>query len=324
MASIYFNSEFIGDKVPCTERFRGLCFRPLHYFFEGKTRTWDKGCFGTQDSYPANQKSWPTALKMAILIVPGLIVGTIAAVVAYVHWYFTWNLDLFHGALNREWVAKYETPVYVKKDQDTPFIAPSYELPADFSLNQSHTALYHRWFTFISKLTSPESWKNPAIRTEFGALIEAAYKEMDLLLQHAAKAAGNDPAKMAQLMADEHKPREENYCRVFFRGSIGPMYYAAWARECFEKTEGGGLTKGSNNKQHQDAMSSENTQPFFTPSTSEYRWRRLYNAACALIDRYPGLREALKLEDERILNCAFPHLSPSSECSDWMLGITVF
>jgi hypothetical protein len=318
MASIYFNSEIVGHNVPYTERFRGLCFRPLHYFFEGKTRTWTGGCFReTQDSYPAAQKTWPTSLKMVVLIVPALIVGTIAAVVAMVEWYFSGTLPSLRSALTEEAEV---APVYTKADAADPFVAPTYELRADFSPNKSHEALHGRWFAFISKLTSADSWKDPAIRSEFGEILEEAYKEMNLIFQHAAKAAGNDPARMAELMIAQHVYSDrdgENYCRAFFYGSIGPIFNAVRTRKYFEKADGGGLSQVRNWDHHRDALSWKNAKAFFTSGTPEYRWRRLYNDACALMDRYPGLREALKKGDDRFLKCAIPDFSPSSGSSSW-------
>jgi hypothetical protein len=291
MATIYFNSEFVGPNVPYAEKFRGLCFRPLHYFFEGQTRLFYRRSFDSNLSYPADQKNWPTSLKMAILIVPGLIVGTIAAVVSMVEWFFCYQLHDFRPALNHAWIEQHEKPIYVKQDQETPFVAPTYALTDDFSPNKSHAEL-DKMMVANSKKAGTLGWENSEFRAELDRVMTEAHKEMHLIFKHAAKAANNDPTQMANLMAAQHNsdPDGENYCRAFFYGSIGQVYYA---------------------------ISANNTKPSFTPGTLEYRWRRLHNDACALIDQYPGLREALKKRDNRFLTCAIPHLYPSSAPSAW-------
>ncbi|MBA3957560.1 MAG: hypothetical protein H0X51_04085 [Parachlamydiaceae bacterium] len=320
MTSIYFNSEIVGA-VPYAERFRSFCCRPLHYFCDGKIREFSYGRLRsrTEESYTTDQKNCLKTLKMAVLIIPGLIVGTIAAVVAAVAWRFNSQLSQLRYGLNVIWLEKYEKPIYMKRDLESSFKAPTYELTADFSLNRSHEQLKQKWIAFLSKITSKDSWKTPSIRKEFDEIISEAHKEMHLLFQHAAKASGNDPTRMAQLMAEQHVYSDrngENYCRAFFFNSIGYMYNAARHRTHFATTAEG-LDEVRDNNSYQNAMRSENTTPFFTPGTDEQRWRLLYNDACGLIDQYPGLRAPLYQEDSRFSKCATPHASPSLGFASW-------
>lgn len=314
MVALYFNSEIVGYSVPCIEKFRGLCFRPLHYFLEGETRTWDGFKFIlTQDSYSTNQKSCLNSFKMAVLIVPALIIGTIATIVALAQWFFEGKLSKLHSAFVKDSLILAGDEV----DKKTPFTIPTYELTAEFSPNASHKNLGSKFFAFIAKLTTADKWKDPSIRLEFGQMIEEAHKEMTLLFQHAAKAANNDPIKMESLMSAQHvwsDKEGENYCRAFFYISIGTMYYAIRTSRFFEKTQRG---FDPVDKHFADSLKPKNSKPFFTPGTAEYRWRRLYNDACSLIDRYPGLREAFKKKEDRFLNCAIPDFSSSTAPSGW-------
>ncbi len=316
MATIYFNSEILGHRVPIAESIRGFCFRPLHYFLEGKTRTWTGvGFRESKETYPADQKNWPASLKMAVLVLPGLAVGTAAAAAALARWCLSLDFPNLCSALFKE----SQDSFYSKEDKTNLFTAPMYELTTEFSPNQSHAALHAKWSALISCVTSPDRWKDAAVRTEFGQILEEAYKEMNLVFQHAAKAAGNDPAKMAKLMSAQYiytNRGPENYCRAFFYGSIGGMYYAVRTSLWFEKNEND-FRWVFDGREIDRSLSSKNTKPFFTPGTPEYRWRRLYNDACGFIDRYPGLREALQTEDDRFLKCAIPDFSPSIAPSSW-------
>lgn len=309
---LYLNSEIVSG-VHCIEKVRGFCFRPVHYFCAGKTRVLAGYHFEKSEesySYPITRRSCAASIKMAILIVPGLIVGIIAAVVSVVHCFFSRQYYGFKSALTKE----VEESLHVKEDSLNPFPVPAYELTPDFSLNKSHDILHKKWVSFISKLTSANSWKQTAMRKEFGELIDEAYKEMDLMLQHAANAANNDPKKMAELMIDQKvwgNKTGENYCLAFFYGSIGDMYSLIREGKYYKVNKSGGLEEVYDVKHLLASLKWNNTKPFFTPGTPEYRWRRLYNAACDLINKYPGLREALQEADKRFVKCAQPDFTPS-------------
>lgn len=318
----YLNSEFAG-RVPWTEKARSICFRPVHYFCGGKTyfigvdRSWNE-TWETSESYPANQHHWKNTIRMAVLIIPALAVGTVAAVIAYVRMQFWFPDSHTYNNLWRVWAQKEEPPFFKKADTENSFVIPTYQLTDDFSPNKSHKDLSKKWFAFMGKINQKESWKSSVIRAECGQLIEEAYKEMCLMFQHAAKAANNDPVKMAELMAEQHvySNRDgENYCRCFFYSSIGSMYCAIRTLLCFK------YNKENQSYSHVYPNSNwlkwEQSKPFFTPNEPEYHWRRLYNSACGLIDAYPGLREALDKSDSRFAKCARPDYSPSTRPSSW-------
>lgn len=307
--STYFNSEIVGDSVPYAETLRGICFRPVHYFCGGKTLSWGDKWYGyhldkqkEKVSYPeGGDYNWQSTLKMAILIVPGMVVGTIAAIVAYAQSYFKDN------SLPEEMLQNYQLDRNAAIDHASNFTAPDYELPADFDINASHQTLTLKWFDVLARLTSVEAWKDESIRGQFDALMTEAHKEMVLLFKDAAKRGGNDPKVMAQMMGKQFsysqaKDAGPRYCMAFFYNSMGDIYSAARNHEAFEKTAEGYEPKNRDFNVADDAYS----QPFFTPDTVEYKWRRLYNAVCALIDGYPGLRDALKEEENRFCQCARP------------------
>lgn len=316
----YLNREFAGY-VPCIEKFRSICFRPLHYFFEGKTYFLrysrdDTVRWESYESYPADQHTRSNNLKMAVLIIPALAVGVVATIITWIYTHFCW-FSTEYSNLRSRLAAIEETPIFRASDALTNFELPIVELSENFSLNESHAALSRRWDSFIEKLPSRDSWKNPAIRTECGQLIEGAYVEMVLVFKHAARAANNDPEKMAKLMARTHISSDingENYCRCFFYKSIGSIYFAARVALGFAKDRNGRFDR----IYPSGRLTWRDSQPFFTAGAPEYRWRRLYNAACALIDEYPGLREALNKEDYRFLTCAKPDYTASNWPSDWL------
>lgn len=307
----YLNREFDGN-VPYTERFRSICFRPLHYFFEGKTYVlpeWDGDKWEVSESYPADQHNGLNTLKMAVLIIPATAVGIVLSIIAWIRMQFWYS-----NSYNNLWTklaALEETPFFQKND--TFFELPNVQLPENYSPKKSHDALSERWINFIGKLQSKENWKDMTIRAECGQLIEDAYVDMVLLLKHAAKTAKDNPAEMANLMFDLNRVGD-NYCLFFFYNSIGRMYFAAKLSLSFKKNQRNGfdyIMPGSNQ------LTWKESGPFFTQGTPEYRWRRLYNAACALIDQYPGLREALDKKDHRFSTCAKPDYTPSNWPSSW-------
>lgn len=317
----YLNSEFVGD-VPCEERLRSICFKPIHYFFGGTTRVikrdlstnWEELWESYYESYPAAQHNYLIAFKMVILIVPSLVVGLIAAIVVYVERSFHAQRHLPN--LWRRLSEQEELPFYIQADKEMPFAAPHYELLNNISQTQSHQTfldLSDRWIAFISKLKSADCWENPAVRLECSQFIEDAYKEMYLLFQHAAKVANRDPERMAHIMF-ELTPVGDNNSRGFFYRSITSMYFSArLSLYYFKKEDNGRYTKVYPDL-NSGLVSWSQSKSFFTPSTPEYRWRRLYNSACDLIDAYPGLRKALSKQMDPT---PIPDYTPSRWPSDW-------
>jgi hypothetical protein len=268
------------------------------------------------ESYPKSTKSGLALLRNAVLLLPGVFVGAIVTIAAIAEWCLRCQFPY----LRSELVDAAETQIYTQADQATPFTPPTYVLPPSFSINQSHAALRRRWYDFCSRITSSDKWQDPAIRREFGEILADAHQEMHLLFQHAARAAGNEPQRMAQLMEDQHvwsDPDGENYCRAFFYSSIGPMFYAVRMAEYYQRDGDRLFPARDFYPQMETQLKWENAKPFFTPGTPEYRWRRLYNDACGLIDRYPGLKEALRRADSRFVFNAFPHHTPSAQPCSW-------
>lgn len=328
-ASISIPSE-MRVYIPYAERVKGYCLRPLNYLFEGQTYTYcGEGISRIEDSYPTETRSRTKALKMVILLVPGLIVGTIAAVVALAQYYFKGELPL----LRKDLMDASEKFSNFKLDQKNPIVIPTYVLPADFSPKKSHEELSAKWIAFMSKLTSPESWEDPAIRTEFDQIFREAHREVVLLCQYvAAQDAANEAQNPAFDVAEEDgeevgEEKEEVrghqegariydedlslYAQAFSYNSIGAMYYVARNALIFKKEEVGFSLLP--NPQSEKAVT-----PFFTPRTIEREWRLLYNHACMLIhDPELDLNRKLAAHiNGNLFFCAIPDLSPSIPLSE--------
>ncbi len=327
VVSAYFNSEITGKSVPYAETLRGICFRPLHYFFEGRTLTWmpeyryGGGSFDKEQeqvSYPASGNyDWQTTLKMAVLIVPGMIVGTIATIVAFAEWWFRDFIDdhmsgrhscvlipFMPYALSRDC----ELTFYTALDQANPvvfdFTPDDLKLPDGFDINKSHAVLRERYETLLDKWTSLDAWKDEAILQEVDKLMNDTYIEMVLLFKDAAKNATKDGKvdlkQMASLIETQHCGEKDftgpDYCQAFMFHSIVGLYENATRYRVYEKNEAGKRKEIDVGVNYYEETY---TKPFFTPGTIQYKWRRLFNAACDIFNDYPGLKEALEPMDTR-------------------------
>ncbi len=102
LISAYLNSEIVihsaneADAVPILERIRGICFSPLHYFCDGRVyegQTLEEigmrpNALMYSYKYPIADHSILMNVKMIVLILPGMIIGTMTAVAVYVDWCF--------------------------------------------------------------------------------------------------------------------------------------------------------------------------------------------------------------------------------------------
>jgi|GEM_PF-6152530 len=324
MIRTYFNCEMVGSHVPSAERLKGICFRPLHYFCDGKTYTWERDEVSSRERSYKGYYGEASPLQMAVLIVPGMIVGTIAAVVALAQWYFQGKLPALRILLKEEvMIHNFINQDFKKRDQETPHDIPKYTLPDNFSINVFHQGIQTEWSAFLKSHFSKTShnitktkpgYREPAWAKEdtiqaFDSLIKKAHQKTHLIFQQVAKEAKGNPQTMAKLLANQHvwsDGQGENYCLSFFYAGMVEMY---------KHVREPNLISIINDYQYYQPLSRNYYSDFipdklfFIPGTMQYNWRRLYNDVCALIDQYPGLRGALEKEENRYLTnlCADYH-----------------
>lgn len=236
------------------ERAADQCFAPIRYLFGGRTvEMWDHTVIEDRQSF--TEQEWKKTAVAIALLVPGLLFGMMAKLVAYL---------LYPSAWRKETVLLH-------------FDHNPYSLDGAISLEVSHARLEKMSDAIKNKMASKEAWSNPAFIEEVSTFMEAGFEEIELFYSQLEERHGGDRDKMA----DEIK-NTSIYTFNYFYDSLTEMYHLARS-----------YTTIAGNAYHFSSLTDEDQEPFFDESTPQYRWRELYNSFCQKLDDY-DLRARLK------------------------------
>lgn len=277
----FFTTEIRNHDNPSYLRdLESISLKPVRYLFEGRTIEILRG--EIVKDCPSFGKRTYKGLALAIAtLIPGIILGILS--------------EIFNTLFNAQYAKD--------KDLITAFSAKKMtlpEAPKNRTLADYGKEFWNHAQPILDQIQEKEDiWKDKTFIRDFSEVMENGYRFMELYFQELHQKCGDDVDAIKREMILQPQNRStpgQDYCHTFF--GFTSLYHQA--RSCATRLDrkewgermGIGLDEAMPLRE-KNLLTPEDQEPYFNPTQPQYRWRQLYNAFCALVDK-DGLRSKLE------------------------------
>ena len=262
----FITLKAVYENKPILERVADTCFTSVRYFY-GREITIINADKVTLDEQTPQTSSMLTAAMHVLLVVPGVIFGSLARFFA-----------LFSERASQHYriACQHSSMVY-------PLPRFNFE---GFSLDESHKELEERWEVLKTEITTKYDWHTQENIAEFDELITRAYKEGVYIFSEFWRRSCQRSRIMSQNLAKRASCPE----KLFYAGLID-MYREIRGHKLEDRHSLGDQEEYV--IETYPHLGSQQQDCFFTPQDMQYKWRMMYNDICHKVDEY-NVRAGIK------------------------------